>query len=145
MVRRRRLARIRVGRPISVSLLAVLLGVIGGLSVLTASYFFTVGLFSDEPVLAGVGNDAVVGMAFLSLMVGILFAYSAGILWDGKESAWRFSVEVAVFALIVSAAVQLVVTTGFVMLGVSWIVTIASVVALVILFLPDVRGYPGRW
>lgn len=145
MGRRRRRARVRVGRPLSISLLVVLLVVLGGLSALTAGYFLVLGLFSDETVLAGVGNDAVVGMALLSVLVALLFGYSGSMLWDGKESAWRLSVEVAVFALIVSVAVQLVATTGVVMLGVSWIVTIVSIVALVILFLPDNRGYPGRW
>ncbi|MEE9340165.1 MAG: hypothetical protein V3V21_00695 [Thermoplasmata archaeon] len=145
MGRRRRRARVRVGRPLSISLLVVLLVVLGALSAFTGGFFLVVGLLGDEPVLTDVGNDAVVGMALLSVLVALLFGYSGSLLWDGKESAWRVSVEVAMFALIVSVAVQLVVTTGFVMLGVSWIVTIASIVALVILFLPDNRGYPGRW
>ncbi|MCK4444969.1 MAG: hypothetical protein KAW09_10520, partial [Thermoplasmata archaeon] len=120
-------------------LLVAMLVIVGGLAVLTGFYFLTRALAGAEPPVADMSGDTFLTMSAMSSAVGILFMMGANQIWNHERGSWRFVVVAALVGLVASIAVQLTTSTGFVMIGVSWIATLVSIGALVLLFSQDVK------
>ena len=130
----------RLGKmPGGAILLVAMLVIVGGLAVLTGFYFLTRALAGAEPPVADMSGDTFLTMSAMSSAVGILFMMGANQIWNHERGSWRFVVVAALVGLVASIAVQLTTSTGFVMIGVSWIATLVSIGALVLLFSQDVK------
>jgi hypothetical protein len=129
-----------VKRPISATVVAVLLGVFGGLAVLTGSFWATRSLLSEESQFPNIGNEALATMSILSVVIGALWVVAAYQLWEKKKWAWQFTVFAGIAGILLSAVAHIV-AGGFNLLSLSWVYPIVAVVAIVVLFIPEVREY----
>lgn len=125
--------------PGSAILLVLMLGVVGGLAVLTGFYFLTRALAGAEPPVASMSGGTFLTMSALSSVVGILSILSAIQIWEYEKGSLKFVIVAALVGLVASIGVQLTTTTGFVMIGVSWVATLVSIVTPILIFSKDVK------
>lgn len=126
--------------PGSAILSVIMLGIVGGLAVLTGFYFLTRALAGAEPPIADMSGGTFLTMSAASSIVGVLFMLGANQIWNYEKGSWHFVIVAGLVGLVASIGVQLTTTTGFVMIGVSWIATLVSIVTLVLIFSKDVKG-----
>ena len=130
-------------RPLPVLALLIVVGIPAGLAVATGSYWVTRVLLGPVPAVPQIPGELFAPMAYLSLAVGIVLLLGLNATWERKYGGRPVAIIAMLFGVVASIGAQLVVTSGLIMLGVSWFITIVCLIGLGLLFHPEVRRYFG--
>jgi len=132
-----------IRRPTAITIIALALGIIGGLAVLTGSYLVTSSILRATSIVPGLGLDELLTVLVLSIGMGFLTALAAGFLWGRKPGARQFGLGASMVVLVTSIVAQLSFATPVMAIGISWVATLVCGIALLVLGVPtsDVRSY----
>ncbi|MFQ5884221.1 MAG: hypothetical protein ACE5IO_03880 [Thermoplasmata archaeon] len=127
-------------RPTGATVVAILYGVFGSLALFTGSFWMSRSLLSREPLFSDMSNQTFAIMSLLSVIFGLLYGIAADRIWGRKTWAWQLGVVAGILGIILSVIAHII-AGGINLLSLSWVYPVVAVIALVILYLPDVKSY----
>jgi len=119
-------------RPPLITVAVIIVGIPAGIAVLTGSY-----LLLRPP------SGTPLAMIGLSFTVGLVLMVGLNAMWERKYGGWPLAVAAMGFGLAASLVSQLALWPGTTLaaIGVSWVTTLVSSIAILILASPSIRAY----